>query len=193
MARKQKFEGGTKNRIVEIGGKMFLENGYDGTGIRAIMDRVGADVGVFYYYFNTKDDLFAEVLDRFMEPYRTSLSQLVSAAEVDPVRGLYQLFDYFSEAVADFRAKYAENLHRTVKWAIDAHALNAAEPYVGQILAMIAERGATPAMEPATLAVYLTHAVGSCILKEDPDWVHAVVKPQLMRSVDLLLGLPVRS
>lgn len=189
MARKQKFEGGTKNRIIEIGGRMFLENGYDGTGIRAIMDRVGADVGVFYYYFNTKDDLFAEVLDQFMEPYRANLSQLVSAAEVDPVRGLYQVFDYFGEAIADFRSKYAENLHRTVKWAIDAHALTVAEPYVGQILCMIAERGATPVMEPSTMAVYLTHAVGSCMLKEDPAWV-AAARLQLTRSIDLLLGLP---
>ena len=55
MARKQKFEGGTKNRIIEVGCKMFLENGFDGTGIRAVMERVGADVGVFYYYFNTKE------------------------------------------------------------------------------------------------------------------------------------------
>ena len=84
MARKQKFEGGTKNRIIEVGCKMFLENGFDGTGIRAVMERVGADVGVFYYYFNTKDDLFSDVLERLMEPYKPTFEQMVEDAKADP-------------------------------------------------------------------------------------------------------------
>ena len=44
MPRKQMFEGGTKNKILEAGGRLFFENGFDGTGVRAIMKEVGADV-----------------------------------------------------------------------------------------------------------------------------------------------------
>lgn len=128
MARKQKFEGGTKNRIIEVGCKMFLENGFDGTGIRAVMERVGADVGVFYYYFNTKDDLFSDVLERLMEPYKPTFEQMVEDAKADPFAELFRFFNYLQEAAIDFRTKYGENLHRSVHWSICAHALATVEP-----------------------------------------------------------------
>ena len=50
MARKQMIEGGTKNRIREVGGRQIFEHGYDGTSVRGIMLEVGGEVGLFYYY-----------------------------------------------------------------------------------------------------------------------------------------------
>ena len=188
MARKQKFEGGTKNRIIEVGCKMFLENGFDGTGIRAVMERVGADVGVFYYYFNTKDDLFSDVLERLMEPYKPTFEQMVEDAKADPFAELFRFFNYLQEAAIDFRTKYGENLHRAVHWSICAHALATVEPYVEEIVSMIVENGATPVMDIHTSAIYLTHAIGSCYLSEDTAWLN-VAKPQIAKSVEVLMGL----
>ena len=62
MPRRQQIEGGTKNKILEVGRRMFFENGFDGTGVRAIMREVGLDVGAFYYYFKTKDELFDAIM-----------------------------------------------------------------------------------------------------------------------------------
>ena len=45
MARKQMIEGGTKNRIREVGGRQIFEHGYDGTSVRGIMLEVGGEVG----------------------------------------------------------------------------------------------------------------------------------------------------
>ena len=53
MARKQMIEGGTKNRIREVGGRQIFEHGYDGTSVRGIMLEVGGEVGLFYYYYKT--------------------------------------------------------------------------------------------------------------------------------------------
>ena len=78
MARKQMIEGGTKNRIREVGGRQIFEHGYDGTSVRGIMLEVGGEVGLFYYYYKTKDELFTDVLDHFFEPYRMQVRQGVS-------------------------------------------------------------------------------------------------------------------
>lgn len=188
MARKQKFEGGTKNRIIEVGCKMFLENGFDGTGIRAVMEGVGADVGVFYYYFNTKDELFDEVLARLMEPYQSEFERLVEEARPDPFKGLFRFFEYLQEMADAFRSRYGENLHRSVKWSIRAHTLATVEPYAEEIVSMIVETGTTPVMDIHTSAVYLTHAIGSCYLSEDTAWLN-VAKPQIAKSVEVLMGL----
>ena len=57
MPRRQQIEGGTKNKILEVGRRMFFEHGFDGTGVRAIMREVGLDVGAFYYYFGSTPEL----------------------------------------------------------------------------------------------------------------------------------------
>ncbi len=188
MARRQKFEGGTRNRIIEVGAKMFLENGYDGAGIRAIMLEVGADVGVFYYYFPSKDELFNAVLDYLLNPYKPHLEELVDEAEENPLEGLFSLYKYLREASVEFHSKYGENLHRSVKWSIREHALEIIEPYTEEIISMIVERGANPVMDIHTSAVYLAHALGSCLLSDDVAWVN-VARPQLIESVKVLMGL----
>mgnify|MGYP001084136954 CR=1 FL=1 len=81
MARKQMIEGGTKNRIREVGGRQIFEHGYDGTSVRGIMLEVGGEVGLFYYYYKTKDELFTDVLDHFFEPYRKDFEALAAEAK----------------------------------------------------------------------------------------------------------------
>ena len=76
MPRRQQIEGGTKNKILEVGRRMFFENGFDGTGVRAIMREVGLDVGAFYYYFKTKDELFDAIMADFFAPYRRDFQQI---------------------------------------------------------------------------------------------------------------------
>ena len=49
MARKPMYDGGTKNKMIEVASKMFFENGFDGTSVRSIMRGVGGEIGLFYY------------------------------------------------------------------------------------------------------------------------------------------------
>lgn len=49
MPRKPKFDGGTKNRMLEVATKMFFEKSYEGTSVRDIVKEVGCEVGLFYY------------------------------------------------------------------------------------------------------------------------------------------------
>lgn len=114
MARKQMIEGGTKNRIREVGGRQIFEHGYDGTSVRGIMLEVGGEVGLFYYYYKTKDELFTDVLDHFFEPYRKDLEALAAEAKEKPYRALLRFFSYIKREVRAFRAKYEGNMRRTV-------------------------------------------------------------------------------
>ena len=106
MARKQMIEGGTKNRIREVGGRQIFEHGYDGTSVRGIMLEVGGEVGLFYSYYKTKDELFTDVLDHFFEPYRKDYAALAAAAKETPSRALLRFFSYIKREVRAFRAKY---------------------------------------------------------------------------------------
>ncbi|WP_083980101.1 TetR/AcrR family transcriptional regulator [Demequina salsinemoris] len=47
----------TRDRIVEAATALILENGYDGTTMRAIAERADVSLGSTYYYFSGKEDL----------------------------------------------------------------------------------------------------------------------------------------
>lgn len=188
MPRKQMFEGGTKNRILQVGRQLFFENGFDGTGVRAIMKAVGADVGAFYYYYASKDELFDDVMEHFFMPFHADFDRLAKEAEETPYRSLLRFFIYLSDRTREFRAQYAGHMHRTVRLAIRESTLTIMEPYVERIIHMLTEKGAKPVMDEKAAAVFVSHGIGSVILHEDCDWVSSIAD-DLRKSINVVLGL----
>ena len=188
MARKQMFEGGTKNRILEVGNRLFFEKGFDGTGIREIMKEVGADVGAFYYYYKSKDELFEDVLNNFFAPYEVDFEKIASEAEHRPYRALFRFFEYVKLSTREFRAKYDGHIHKTVRWAIREQTLTVLEPYIERIINILISYGGKPTMNAHTMAIFLSHGVGSVILHEESDWVDSTTD-DMRKTVNLIMGL----
>lgn len=188
MARKQMFEGGTKNRILEVGNRLFFEKGFDGTGVREIMKEVGADVGAFYYYYKSKDELFEDVLNNFFAPYEVDFEKIASEAEHRPYRALLRFFEYVKLSTREFRAKYDGHIHKTVRWAIREQTLTVLEPYIERIINILISYGGKPTMNAHTMAIFLSHGVGSVILHEESDWVDSTTD-DMRKTVNLIMGL----
>ncbi|MDO4252518.1 MAG: TetR family transcriptional regulator [Rothia sp. (in: high G+C Gram-positive bacteria)] len=54
----------TKTVIIQTAQKVFAENGYNGSGLRAIAQQAGVDPSTVLYFFKTKLGLFQEVAQR---------------------------------------------------------------------------------------------------------------------------------
>jgi len=54
----------TRERIVEAAGEIFAERGYDGTTVRDICQRAGANIAAVNYYFGDKQRLYVEAVVR---------------------------------------------------------------------------------------------------------------------------------
>ncbi len=188
MARKPMYDGGTKNKIAEVGRRLFFEKGFDGTSIREIMRGVGGEIGLFYYYYKSKDELFSDVLEHFFEPYEKEFKRLIDEAREKPYRALLRFFTYIKKEVRAFRLKYEGNMHKTVRLAIREQTLTVIEPYIEEIIHILIDNGAAPMMNPRLTAVFLSHGVGSVILHEDADWVDAETD-EMRRAVNTLMGL----
>ncbi|MDD4872619.1 MAG: TetR/AcrR family transcriptional regulator [Kiritimatiellae bacterium] len=59
---------GTKQKLLEIGGKMFEKYGYEGVSVRDVIKAAGANLGAITYHFGSKEAFFCEVVARKIEP-----------------------------------------------------------------------------------------------------------------------------
>jgi TetR/AcrR family transcriptional regulator len=79
-------------RIQHAARKRFLAEGVDGASLRRIAKGARTSIGMVYYYFPTKDDLFLAVVE---EIYSVVLADLLLALDPnqsveDRIRGLYK-------------------------------------------------------------------------------------------------------
>ncbi len=86
-------------RIIAAARTRFLVEGVDGASLRAIASDAGTSIGMVYYYFPTKDDLFLAVVE---ETYSALLADLTRALAPDVpveerVRRLYRRFAVMSD------------------------------------------------------------------------------------------------
>lgn len=79
-------------RLVQAASERFLREGVDGASLRAIARDAGTNIGMLYYYFPSKDDLFLAVVE---DVYGGILGDLERALSRDlppqaRLRGLYR-------------------------------------------------------------------------------------------------------
>jgi TetR/AcrR family transcriptional regulator, regulator of cefoperazone and chloramphenicol sensitivity len=60
---------GTRERILETAGRVFVDKGYENTTIRDICSEAGANVAAINYYFGDKHRLYIMVLAKWMEDF----------------------------------------------------------------------------------------------------------------------------
>jgi len=78
----------TKELLLEAGRAIFLERGYNNSGIEAIVQAVGVPKGSFYHYFGSKEAFGLEVLNRFAECLNADLDVYLNDATKSPLERL---------------------------------------------------------------------------------------------------------
>ena len=142
MARKAVLTGGKRDEIIDTAMKLFFENGYEGTSVRMIMNAVGGEIGMFYHYFKSKDELFDKVVERFFERYREKFEDMLSGCKTmeDFVESF---FPVYTEAIMQFGILRG-NMHWSIQSAMHAKTIAAIVPAVSSLLRKLNIRSDTP-------------------------------------------------
>jgi AcrR family transcriptional regulator len=74
-----------RSQLLAYATARFAENGYHPTSVADIVNGLGVGKGVFYWYFDTKEQLFRELLKDAQLELRRSQRDLI-AGEPDPLR-----------------------------------------------------------------------------------------------------------
>jgi AcrR family transcriptional regulator len=86
-------------RIVHAARARFLREGVDGAALRQIARDAGTNIGMVYYYFKTKDDLFFAVVEDVYRIILADVTQLMTTdlPEEERLQQLYQRLARMSE------------------------------------------------------------------------------------------------
>jgi len=74
----------TRTRILDVAQEAFARYGYDATGVAEICRRAGVTKGGFYHHFPSKQDVFLEMLQRWLGGLDQQLEAMRSGDETVP-------------------------------------------------------------------------------------------------------------
>ncbi len=62
-----------KNEFITVAEELFLETGFENTSIDDIVKRMDVAKGLFYHYFDTKEDLLTAIVERLLDEIKSSI------------------------------------------------------------------------------------------------------------------------
>jgi len=118
----------TREQILEAALECFSEYGFDGAKSRAIAERAGVNVGLIKYYFDGKDPLWREAVDRAFgqlhETIDAALEDLVDLAPRDRLRVVLRRLTRFVAEKPHFTRLMNDEGKRDserMRWIVDRH------------------------------------------------------------------------
>ena len=72
---------GTRERILRAAYQLFLRRGYSDVSLNQLVKEAGLTKGGFYHHFSSKDELFAEVVDRYLMNFYSKLREEMTEAD----------------------------------------------------------------------------------------------------------------
>lgn len=160
MTPKNIPEGGKKEAILSAALETFLENGYESTSVRSISQKVGCEVGLIYYYFKTKEELFDQALLAYYAKTEKEMNEISeqSTATVE------KFIDYLEKKASSYRKTFANNVHFSIRTAVCEKITSLAEANLTKILEKT-KRG-----EAKNIAVFLARGLCGAMLRDDADY-----------------------
>ena len=77
------MSGDTRQRILKVANELFIEQGYEGTSLREIADRLDITKAALYYHFRSKEEILQTLLEPFETIINAMLVRLEAADDVD--------------------------------------------------------------------------------------------------------------
>jgi AcrR family transcriptional regulator len=152
-----------KQQLVEAAIALFAERGYAATRVLDICDRAGVAKGLFYWYFPTKLDLFAELVRSMRLQLRRSQAAAMSPtadARTRILEGTFASVRFMAENATYFSLVEVERSDPAIADAVRT----GSEVYLDDVRALIREAqgaGTIPDSNPQLLALGVLGAVAS--------------------------------
>jgi len=132
--------GGKKDELVSAALKLFIENGYERTSVRSILDAVGGEIGMFYHYFKSKAEIFESAIELYLKQYVEQLSAIVRMNPSIPGQ-FGAVMDLVEHTIISYNKLGGQNLHWSTASALHQRTLLAMLPSFEAMISTAIETG----------------------------------------------------
>jgi len=186
----------TRARILEAATIGFAEQGYESTGVAEICERADVSKGAFYHHFSSKQDLFMELLQRWLAQLDAGLAGFrnarvpVSEELLNMTEMICTVFEVADDQLPIFLEFWAKAAHDPKVWEATITPYQRYRSYFADIVKTGIDQGDLRPVDPDTTArVIVSLAVGLVLQglldAEGADWGHVAREGMQM----LLQGL----
>lgn len=107
----------TRNRLLAAAESCFAQSGFEATGVARICKTAGVSKGAFYHHFSSKDEIFFELLRRWLDGLDHQLTRLRGHGDDIP-QSLMSMMDILTNVLQDAEkqmAIYLEFMNRAIR------------------------------------------------------------------------------
>ncbi len=158
-----------KQELTAIALKQFLQNGYENTSVRSILKEVNGEIGMFYHYFNSKDEIYKEALELFNQNFLVKLENVSKTDNISFIEKVNMMFLCTQEAIAEYSNLTADNLNDAMLNTIHQKTLLSMIPFLERMLEK-ETNVELPNINLHFLSEFLLFGVSSIIHDKDYDF-----------------------
>lgn len=185
---------GTKEKLLNIATKLFMENGYENTSVRMILDASNTVAGSFYHFFPSKDVLFESVIEKYLQNYTERISAITTDTSTTVDDKLNSLFSELWKSKQEYFDKmHGNKLHWTVEYALHDKTMLAMLPSIQTLLnALITKGEVKPKLDIDTksLAAVLLKGIEGLLHSDSMDKMtendFAKIRQNINKYIELL-------
>jgi AcrR family transcriptional regulator len=134
MSRIVKAPDERRQELIEIALKQFIENGYEKTSVRSILQEAGGEIGMFYHYFKSKNEIYEAALEKYNEKYLASFTQISNFPNLSFEQKLNQIFTLLANSLSEYGQNHSEKINPEIKTLLHSRTLLKIAPLFEQII-----------------------------------------------------------
>lgn len=123
-----------RQELIEIALKQFLENGYEKTSIRSILKEADGEIGMFYHYFKSKNEIYEAALEKYNENYIAKVKAIANTSGLSFEEKLNQIFSGLSGSMSEYSLMYTEKVNPEIMTILLSKTLFKVVPLFEQII-----------------------------------------------------------
>lgn len=163
MSKTPTPESSKRNEILAAALALFLENGYEKTSVRMISQKVGCEVGLVYYYFKTKEDVFENALNAYFMQTEEEFKALVEKATANAENNIVLFADYMQDKAKNYRDIFSETVHFSIRCAVCEKIASLAEIYLSEMLQKAEQKD-------SFAALFIARGICSAAFRQDVSY-----------------------
>lgn len=134
MSRIVKAPDVRRQELIGIALKQFLENGYEETSVRSILKEADGEIGMFYHYFKSKNEIYEAALENYNEKYIANFTEIVNSTGLSFKEKLNQIFTRLPGSISEYNLMYTEKVNPQIMTVLHSRTLLKMAPLFERII-----------------------------------------------------------